>query len=141
MRTLTAELTFTQKLASSMGSPSMISSGKVTSKGSGRDSNGPSEGMGRATLPRTEADNPRKARLNRPVPARVTATGSWKFNGMLVTRRFLSVNLANLYWDQDWMRPRRVNGRRGFDVDASKQTPYSGQITARISDAILSHTR
>jgi hypothetical protein len=87
LRILTTGLTFTQNLSSSIGSPSMISSGKVTSKGSGRDSNGPSKVTGRAISPRSDADNPRRARLSRLAPARVAATGSWKFKGMAVARR------------------------------------------------------
>jgi hypothetical protein len=74
---LKRERTVAQKLLSSTGSPSMISSGEVTSKGSCRGSNGPSEVRGRAILPHFIAENPRKAKLRKAVLARVAATGSW----------------------------------------------------------------
>src|SRR5260221_3651992 len=74
---LKTERTLAQKLLSSTGSPSMISSGEVTSKGSCRGSNGLSEVRGRAILPRFVAENPRNAKLRKALLARVAATGSW----------------------------------------------------------------
>ena len=74
---LRSERTFAQKLLSSTGSPSIISSGEVTSKGSCRGSKGLSELRGRAILPRFAAENPRKAKLRKAPLARVAATGNW----------------------------------------------------------------
>jgi hypothetical protein len=71
------ERTFAQKLVSSTGSPSTISSGEVTSNGSCRGSNRHSEVRGRAILPRVEADKLRKIKLRKALHARVIATGSW----------------------------------------------------------------
>lgn len=77
IRTTINERTFAQNFSSSMGSPSMISSGEVTSKGSCRASNGVSEVTGRAILPSFDVDNPYKTRLRRALVAIVTTTGNW----------------------------------------------------------------
>ena len=71
------ERTFSQKLVSSVGSPSTMPSGEVTSNGSCRGSNGSFKVTGRAILPRFDTDKAWTARLRSALDTSVTATGSW----------------------------------------------------------------